>query len=128
MIDLRLALRALAGIVTFAVIGAVAWFGYQAWTSHQRQAQTHANVAAVSGSIKAGTAAGHDAVQIVQQQDASEAAIRAQAADDRAAITHAKGAEAPISRDLYYAALRAHCGRSSSKGDPACESVRHPGS
>jgi predicted negative regulator of RcsB-dependent stress response len=121
-------LQALATIVMFGVIAGVAWLGWNAWTARQRAAQASANTEVVAKTSRSQTAAGSEAVAIVQRQASSEAQIRAQTEANRDAIEHAKGADAPVDRDLYYAALRAHCLRHSSANDPACVSLRHPGS
>lgn len=125
---MREMLQALATIVMFVVIAGVAYLGWNAWTAHQRGVEASAHTEVAAKTVRSQTAAGSDAVAVVQQQASAEATIKAQTETNREAITHAAGAAAPISGDLYYAALRAHCLRLSSRNDPACLSLRHPGS
>lgn len=121
-------LGALAAIVVFGVVGYGLWLGYQAFAAHQRQAQQAANVAVVAGETASHTAIVHDAVQAVQGEATTEAQIRAQTEASTNAIESAPGAEVPVAPALYDAALRAHCLRNSSRGDPACRVLRIRGS
>lgn len=121
-------LGALAAIVVFGVIGYGLWLGYQAFTAHQHEAQQAANVAVVAGDTASHTAIVHDAVQAVQGEATSEAQIRAQTQASTHAIEQAQGAEVPVAPAVYDAALRAHCLRYSSRGDPACRVLRIRGS
>lgn len=120
--------QALATIVMFAVIAGLAYLGWNAWTAHQRGVEAQANTEVAAKTVRSQTAAGHDAVAGVQEQAATEATIKAQTQAATVAITHAKGADAPVSRDVYYAALRAHCGMVSARGRPECASLKRPGS
>lgn len=121
-------LGALAAIVVFGVIGYGLWLGYQAVTQHDHQAQASTNATAVAGETASHTAIVHDAVQAVQGEATSEAQIRAQTQASTNAIESAPGAEVPVAPSLYDAALRAHCLRNSSRGEPACRGLRIRGS
>lgn len=124
-------MRWLAGILTSLALIAlcgVAYLGWQAWTSHQRAASTAAQSDAAGKSIASATASGHVAVEAVQSEAESEAATVALTRSNREKITHAKGAEVPVTPDADNAGLRALCLRHAYRNDPACRQLLNPGS
>lgn len=74
------------------------------------------------------TNAARDAVGVVTDQAARDAATDAQTRKNDADIRSAKGASAPVDPDAYYAGLRALCVRRAYRGSAACISLQHPGS
>lgn len=113
-----------AVVAVCVVIG----LGYLYFTRHSRDVQRFDTVDAAGKSQASATAAGHDAVQAVQTQNQAEQATADLTRKNTDAIEHAKGAEAPVSPDLYSASLRALCLRHVFANDPRCRNLRHAGS
>lgn len=121
-------LGALAMIVVFGVVGYGLYLGYGLLTAHQHQVRSASNAVVVAQTTATQTVIGHDAVQTVQAQAESEAAIHAQTQASAKAITAAPGAEVPIQPSLYNVALREHCKRASARGAPECKALHQRGS
>jgi hypothetical protein len=119
--------RILGALALIAACG-LGYLAWTAWTSHERGVSTAAQSAATGKSIASATASGYEAVQSVQREAESEVATVALTRSNREKITHAKGAEVPVTPDADNAGLRALCLRHAYHLDPTCRQIRQPGS